>query len=59
VLFGMMGVTCFGLMFTPAFYTFVRKLGRDERGGRMSNVGADSKLEPEAVATKSAFSEAS
>jgi hydrophobe/amphiphile efflux-1 (HAE1) family protein len=28
VLFGMMGVTCFGLLFTPAFYTFIRKLGR-------------------------------
>jgi hypothetical protein len=25
VLFGMIGVTCFGLLFTPAFYTFVRK----------------------------------
>jgi hypothetical protein len=23
----MLGVTCFGLLFTPAFYTFVRKLG--------------------------------
>jgi hydrophobe/amphiphile efflux-1 (HAE1) family protein len=30
VLFGMVGVTCFGLLFTPAFYTFVRKLGRRE-----------------------------
>jgi hydrophobe/amphiphile efflux-1 (HAE1) family protein len=28
VLFGMIGVTGFGLLFTPAFYTFVRKLGR-------------------------------
>jgi hypothetical protein len=27
--FGMIGVTCFGLLFTPAFYTFIRKLGRD------------------------------
>jgi hydrophobe/amphiphile efflux-1 (HAE1) family protein len=27
VLFGMIGVTTFGLLFTPAFYTFVRKLG--------------------------------
>ncbi len=27
VLFGMIGVTAFGLLFTPAFYTFVRKLG--------------------------------
>jgi hydrophobe/amphiphile efflux-1 (HAE1) family protein len=31
VLFGMLGVTCFGLLFTPAFYTFIRKLGRKER----------------------------
>jgi hydrophobe/amphiphile efflux-1 (HAE1) family protein len=31
VFFGMIGVTIFGLVFTPAFYTFVRKLGvRDE-----------------------------
>jgi hydrophobe/amphiphile efflux-1 (HAE1) family protein len=27
VFFGMLGVTVFGLLFTPAFYTFVRKLG--------------------------------
>jgi len=31
VLFGMLGVTGFGLVFTPAYYTFVRSLGR--RGG--------------------------
>ena len=31
VLFGMLGVTCFGLLFTPAFYTFIRNLGRKER----------------------------
>jgi multidrug efflux pump subunit AcrB len=30
VLFGMIGVTCFRLLFTPAFYTFMRKLGRKE-----------------------------
>jgi hydrophobe/amphiphile efflux-1 (HAE1) family protein len=29
VLFGMLGVTCFGLLFTPAFYTFIRNLGRN------------------------------
>ena len=29
VLFGMLGVTGFGLLFTPAFYTFVRSLGRE------------------------------
>ena len=28
VLFGMIGVTAFGLLFTPTFYTIVRKLGR-------------------------------
>ena len=33
VLFGMIGVTCFGLLFTPAFYTFIRKLGRKEHTG--------------------------
>jgi multidrug efflux pump subunit AcrB len=27
VFFGMLGVTIFGLVFTPAFYTFIRKLG--------------------------------
>ncbi len=27
VLFGMIGVTAFGLLFTPAFYTFIRNLG--------------------------------
>jgi hydrophobe/amphiphile efflux-1 (HAE1) family protein len=30
VLFGMLGVSCFGLLFTPAFYTFIRKLGRQD-----------------------------
>jgi multidrug efflux pump subunit AcrB len=28
VLFGMLGVTCFGLLFTPALYTFIRNLVR-------------------------------
>jgi hydrophobe/amphiphile efflux-1 (HAE1) family protein len=27
VLFGMLGVTAFGLLFTPAFYTFIRNFG--------------------------------
>jgi multidrug efflux pump subunit AcrB len=35
VLFGMLGVTGFGLLFTPAFYTFVRVLGR--RGGERNS----------------------
>jgi hypothetical protein len=30
VLFGMIGVTCSGLLFTPAFYTFIPELGRKE-----------------------------
>jgi hydrophobe/amphiphile efflux-1 (HAE1) family protein len=30
VLFGMLGVSCFGLLFTPAFYTFIRTLGRQD-----------------------------
>jgi hypothetical protein len=36
----MLGVTCFGLLFTPAFYTFVRKLGRRDSAGGVSDVGA-------------------
>jgi hypothetical protein len=40
VLFGMLGVTCFGLLFTPAFYTFIRKLGRKEHGGGLPKVSA-------------------
>jgi len=31
VLFGMIGVTCFGLLFTPAFFTFIRNFGREKR----------------------------
>jgi multidrug efflux pump subunit AcrB len=31
VLFGMIGVTCFGLIFTPAFYVLVRKFKHKER----------------------------
>jgi hydrophobe/amphiphile efflux-1 (HAE1) family protein len=30
VLFGMLGVTCFGLIFTPTFYTLIRWLGQKE-----------------------------
>jgi hydrophobe/amphiphile efflux-1 (HAE1) family protein len=42
VLFGMMGVTCFGLLFTPTFYTIVRRFGGKENGGGLSGVGAHS-----------------
>ena len=38
VLFGMLGVTGFGLLFTPAFYTFVRSPGR--RGGERDGITA-------------------
>lgn len=47
VLLGMLGVTCFGLLFTPAFYTFIRNPSRKERldlrpasrvGGRASTI---------------------
>jgi len=31
VLFGMIGITAFGFLFTRAFYTFVRKLGERRR----------------------------
>ncbi|MDR7009338.1 efflux RND transporter permease subunit [Paraburkholderia strydomiana] len=30
VLFGMLGVTGFGLLFTPAFYVLIRKIGKDK-----------------------------
>jgi multidrug efflux pump subunit AcrB len=36
VLFGMIGVTSFGLLFTPAFFTFIRKLGRKEHWRKLS-----------------------
>jgi hypothetical protein len=45
VLFGMFGVTCFGLLFTPAFYTFIRKLGRKQHGGGHPEVGPMPSLE--------------
>jgi hypothetical protein len=41
VLFGMIGVTAFGLLFTPAFYTFVRKLGEREAGMTHEAIMAD------------------
>ena len=39
VLFGMLGVTCFGLIFTPAFYTVIRRLGHQDGSNRVSKVG--------------------
>jgi hydrophobe/amphiphile efflux-1 (HAE1) family protein len=38
VLFGMLGVTLFGLLFTPAFFTFIRNLGRKKHEGGPSGV---------------------
>jgi hydrophobe/amphiphile efflux-1 (HAE1) family protein len=46
VLFGMLGVTGFGLLFTPAFYTFIRKLGRTQHEVGISEVGTYSGKEP-------------
>jgi hypothetical protein len=57
VLFGMMGVTSFGLIFTPAFYTFVCKPGQKQRGGGISDVGGNPNAEPKTVETESAYSE--
>jgi len=37
VLFGMIGVTCFGLLFTPAFFTFIRKLRFIKRNCNRAN----------------------
>ena len=42
VLFGMLGVTCFGLVLTPAFYTFIRQLGRRKNAKGVSNIGGHS-----------------
>jgi multidrug efflux system outer membrane protein len=36
VLFGMLGVTGFGLLFTPAFYTFIRIFGRNRKERELS-----------------------
>src|SRR5580692_1361086 len=39
VFFGMLGVTIFGLLFTPAFYTFIRKIGSRITTRRVLAVG--------------------
>jgi hypothetical protein len=52
-------VTGFGLAFTPAFYTFIRKLGRKEHGGDLFNIGVYSTPEPQAVDAKLAISKLS
>ena len=40
VLLGMLGATCFGLLFTPAFYSVIRRLGHQDRSDWVSKVGA-------------------
>ena len=35
---GMLGVTAFGLLFTPAFYTVVRRIGRKSPRTRVKEV---------------------
>jgi len=50
VLFGMLGVTGFGLLFTPAFYTFIRIFGRNRKERELSqaapaNLPGDSSAE--------------
>jgi multidrug efflux pump subunit AcrB len=42
---GMLGVTAFGLLFTPAFYTVARKLGRKQ--GLKARQDQDSKEKEE------------
>ena len=37
---GMLGVTAFGLIFTPAFYTIVQRLGFGRRPGQVTARGA-------------------
>jgi HAE1 family hydrophobic/amphiphilic exporter-1 len=36
VFFGMLGVTGFGLIFTPVFYTLVRRIGGKQQAGTQS-----------------------
>jgi Cu/Ag efflux pump CusA len=51
VFFGMLGVTVFGLLFTPAFYTFIRRLGaRTEHDPELSKSSARWRL-PDGGAT--------
>src|SRR5262250_1552915 len=50
VLFGMLGVTGFGLLFTPAFYTFIRNFGRNRKERELSEAAL------KATATVLAFS---
>jgi Cu/Ag efflux pump CusA len=53
VLFGMLGVTCFGLVFTPAFYTFVHKLGRNDH--ETASDSASGALAPRYAARRDQF----
>jgi multidrug efflux pump subunit AcrB len=44
VFFGMIGVTCFGLLLTPAFYTFIRGLGSKHGQSTASEVARPSEV---------------
>jgi len=44
VFFGMLGVTVFGLLFTPAFYTFIQKFGQSRATGKPFKVEAHADL---------------
>src|ERR1700741_3587542 len=52
VLFGMLGVTCFGLIFTPAVYTSIRQLRPRDHKGALSEGGCNVDA-PRHQATKS------
>ncbi|MGY3487145.1 hydrophobe/amphiphile efflux-1 (HAE1) family protein [Bradyrhizobium sp. USDA 4011] len=43
---GMIGVTIFGLMFTPAFYTFIRNFGSGGKAGAKSGAAQDRSGKP-------------
>ena len=45
VFFGMLGVTLFGLLFTPVFYVVVRRIGALGRGSRPDPVNASGRAE--------------
>jgi hydrophobe/amphiphile efflux-1 (HAE1) family protein len=43
---GMLGVTCFGLIFTPAFYTLVQRFGRDRARATTARRGSNEEKIP-------------
>ena len=56
VFFGMLGVTAFGLIFTPAFYTLVRRIGVVRRSSRAATEFARSGASGPAAVIGSAIS---